>query len=233
VPPVDCLVSEWVNSGICGPCGVLSPYGKQLQTRTILNSQENGGLSCPELTRYINCECPVINIKPLPTTLPPVNCIVGEWNPWSTCSANCGGGTQTRARNVTTPAQNGGNICPTLSETQPCNTQECQVQSPPVNCVVGEWGPWSTCSTSCGGGTQTRTRNVNTPAQNGGDVCPTLSETQTCNTQECVDPIKISNCCNNYCNKNIDIGRYPPPQGQNVYNYCINNCNTNPSNYKC
>lgn len=50
---------------------------------------------------------------------------------------------------------------------------------PPVNCVVSEWGA---CSADCGGGTRTRT--IITPASNGGDPCPALSE--ECNTDSCI-----------------------------------------------
>ncbi len=108
----------------------------------------------------------------------PINCVVSEWSAWSACSAECGGGTQTRTRTVITPAQYGG-TCPPLSETVACNTQPC-----PINCVVSEWSEWSACSAECGGGTQTRTRTVIIPAQYGG-TCPPLSETVACNTQPC------------------------------------------------
>ena len=53
------------------------------------------------------------------------------------------------------------------------------------------WGDWDTCSTACGGGTQTRTRDcVNAAAspvactQCGGDC----SESRTCNTESCNGP---------------------------------------------
>ena len=61
--------------------------------------------------------------------------------------------------------------------TQPCNTQAC-----PVDCVVGEWSDWSCCSVVCGGGSQTSTRAILTPAANGGADCPVTVQTQTCNT---------------------------------------------------
>jgi len=57
------------------------------------------------------------------------------------------------------------------------------------------WSGWSICSASCGGGTQTATRNCNNPSPaNGGAQCTLtngalgLSETKTqnCNTQSCV-----------------------------------------------
>lgn len=60
----------------------------------------------------------------------------------------------------------------------------------PVNCQVSDWSAWSACSASCGGGVQTRTRSITTPAQFGGAACPALSETRACNTQSCApDPI--------------------------------------------
>eukprot|EP00798_Chlamydomonas_sp_ICE-L_P016845 gene16845-23125_t len=99
-----------------------------------------------------------------------VNCAVSVWG---TCSKTCGGGTQTRT--ITTQPANGGAACPALS--QACNTQGC-TGGTAVNCAVSGWG---TCSTTCGGGTQTRT--ITTQPANGGAACPALS--QACNTQRC------------------------------------------------
>ena len=55
----------------------------------------------------------------------------------------------------------------------------------PVDCVVSSWSAFGQCSASCGGGTQTQTRTVITPAANGGAACPALSQSQACNTQAC------------------------------------------------
>ena len=55
----------------------------------------------------------------------------------------------------------------------------------PVDCVVSSWSAFGQCSASCGGGTQTQTRTVTTPAANGGAACPALSQSQACNTQTC------------------------------------------------
>ena len=57
----------------------------------------------------------------------------------------------------------------------------------PVDCVVSEWSEWSDCSEECGGGTQTRTRTVITPAANGGAECPVLEEQRACNEEPCCD----------------------------------------------
>jgi hypothetical protein len=166
--PVDCVVSDWSAWGACSlPCG----GGVQTRFRTIITPAANGGTPCPlNLTETQSC-----NTQPCP-----INCVLGEWSQWSSCSAPCGGGTQTRTRTVVTPAAFGGTPCGALSETQACNTQLCA-----VDCVVSPWSPWGACSKDCGGGTQIRTRTIITPAANGGTPCPILQEEQSCNTQPC------------------------------------------------
>jgi hypothetical protein len=55
-----------------------------------------------------------------------------------------------------------------------------------VDCVWGEYGEWSTCSATCGGGTRTRTRPEDIPASNGGGICTgSATETGTCNPDAC------------------------------------------------
>ncbi|MFN4253882.1 MAG: T9SS type A sorting domain-containing protein [Saprospiraceae bacterium] len=165
--PVDCVVSAWSNWSNCTvSCG----GGIQTRTREIVTPPANGGQPCPPLSETQAC-----NEYPCP-----VDCVVGPWSNWSNCTVSCGGGVQTRTRNVVTYPANGGLPCPTLLEARACNTQPC-----PVDCVVSPWGNWSTCTKICGGGIQTRTRNVVTPAANGGLPCPVLSETQPCNQQPC------------------------------------------------
>merc|ERR1719163_2688581 len=65
----------------------------------------------------------------------PVNCEVSEWSKWSKCSANCGGGSQTRSRSVTVEPTNGGMACPHLEEDQSCNTHKC---TPKCNKCTGK-----------------------------------------------------------------------------------------------
>jgi hypothetical protein len=166
--PVDCEVSNWSEWSLCSvECG----GGIQTRTRTVMTEPQYGGTPCPPLTETQPC-----NEQPCSE-----DCIVSEWSAWSVCSAECGGGTQTRTRSILSPPSGGGTPCPPLTETQACNEQPC-----PVDCVVGEWSEWSTCSVDCGGGTQTRTREITIQPAHGGMECPVLSETQACNEQPCL-----------------------------------------------
>jgi len=115
------------------------------------------------------------------------NCSVnGGWSAWGSCSATCGGGTETRTCTNPAPA-NGGATC-SGSSSQSCNTQAC-----PVN---GGWSAWGSCSATCGGGTETRTCTNPAPA-NGGATCSGLNS-QVCNTQACpVNCVGAWSACSN------------------------------------
>ncbi|XP_013418821.1 A disintegrin and metalloproteinase with thrombospondin motifs adt-2 isoform X2 [Lingula anatina] len=95
-----------------------------------------------------------------------------DWSAWTTCTVTCAGGSQTRSRTC-----NGGSDCPgSATESQDCNTGAC-----PATPTWTQWGAWTSCSVSCGGGTQTRTRTCN-----GGSSCVgDSSESQDCNTNDC------------------------------------------------
>ena len=62
-----------------------------------------------------------------------------------------------------------------------------------VACVWGTWDTWATCSKTCGGGVQVRTRKVDTHEENGGAACSGLStEQQDCSTGTCPAGIILS-----------------------------------------
>merc|ERR1719324_2240832 len=52
------------------------------------------------------------------------------------------------------------------------------------DCEVGEWQPGE-CSVECAGGERQITREVVTPASNGGAECPPMIEVEPCNLQPC------------------------------------------------
>ena len=55
--------------------------------------------------------------------------------------------------------------------------------APAVDCQWSDWNSWSTCSITCGIGSQTRTRTELQSAVNGGQVCQgTNQETQSCDS---------------------------------------------------
>ena len=56
---------------------------------------------------------------------------------------------------------------------------------PPVECLEGPWTSFSACTVTCGGGTETRTREVTRPASSGGAACGELEQTQACNDDPC------------------------------------------------
>ena len=103
-----------------------------------------------------------------------------DYSDWGSCSTDCGPGTKTATRTVTTAAQYGGKACPVLSKSTSCQNKPCA-----TDCEVSVFSGWSNCSKNCGPGTQTSTRTVTTAAQNGGKACPALSRSQSCNNKPC------------------------------------------------
>ena len=164
--PVDCEVAEWTAYTTCTKsCGT----GQELRTRTVTREPVNGGSSCPVLleTRKCNSElCPA-----------PVDCELAPWAEWAQCSAECGGGTKTRARTMMKAPENGGNQCAALTETLTCGTTPCA-----ADCLVSLWSLFSTCSVECGGGKQQRTRSVTTIPSGAGATCGELQEERQCGT---------------------------------------------------
>merc|ERR1712179_420155 len=58
----------------------------------------------------------------------------------------------------------------------------------PVDCVWGDYGKWSACSKSCGGGEKTRSRAKATEKVNGGHEClGEATQTESCNEDACPD----------------------------------------------
>ena len=60
-----------------------------------------------------------------------------------------------------------------------------------ADCIWEPWSEWSTCSQSCDGGTQLRTRTLVAPERNGGECSGESFEQQDCNTEICPAGIDI------------------------------------------
>jgi len=98
------------------------------------------------------------------------------WSRWSTCSRSCGGGSQVRTNSKCPRTASG---C-TSQETRSCNQSPCPAASIAIpsssisSTADSNWNPWSRCSKSCGGGSQTRNRKGTN-----------IVQTQGCNIEKC------------------------------------------------
>lgn len=106
-----------------------------------------------------------------------MDCILGQWQAWTDCSASCGGGQHIRSREIDQPPANGGAGCDdTLSEIRECARRDCQ-GPPPVDCEYGEWEDWAECG-RCSG-QRSRFKHIAQYPANGGRPCGTLDSEET------------------------------------------------------
>jgi hypothetical protein len=115
----------------------------------------------------------------------PIDCNVSEWSS-SLCNAQCGEtGTQTQTRKIVVKLPGSGTeTCPALMQTIECQADACSVAT---DCVMSDWGEYSPCdATECGtSGNKVRVRTILTEASNGGLACGPLTETTSCNSDDC------------------------------------------------
>lgn len=173
----DCVVSEWTAWDTCDKtCG----GGQHSRQRQIMKFSSEGGKDCPgDLIQTRGC-----NRKPCSE----LDCEVGDWLPWSACTASCGSSQKHRDRFLLRLRTTDGNGCNLeLSQTAMC---ESGVQCPRVDCQWADWLPWSDCSASCSGGQRTRDRHVLTAPKGTGAACRVedKEQVQACNTQPCSAP---------------------------------------------
>lgn len=94
-----------------------------------------------------------------PPPCEPVDCQVGSWTSWSSCSHQCGtSGVQHRTRTVTQAASCGGSCPYSMDQTDTCNRDGCQYGGTPhssgCSCRTGYGG------TCCGQGKPMSVRNL-------------------------------------------------------------------------
>ncbi|XP_046575468.1 hemicentin-1-like isoform X3 [Haliotis rubra] len=119
----------------------------------------------------------------------------GSWSAYSTCTKTCGGGTMSRFRTRSctnpSPAYLGARCSGSerATQTTSCNTHNCPIDG--GWSVYSMWTPYSACSVSCGGGSQSRSRTRSctnpSPAYGGSQCVGEAADTYSrdCNTHPC------------------------------------------------
>lgn len=168
--PTDCEWDDWAEWEKCSTsCG----NGVSRRTRERKKYEKDGGHVC----YGTEDEEQVCTSSPCP-----VDCVMGDWSQWTSCSVTCGQGSQLRLRGIRKGPANGGKDCSSiLNETKPCDAAIC-----PVDCQWSLWEPWSKCSRSCSGGINSRKRFEKVSAAHGGKACiGSGDEDGVCNVQGC------------------------------------------------
>ncbi|CAK8695093.1 unnamed protein product [Clavelina lepadiformis] len=170
---------NWRKTGVCSTtCG----KGQIEQTRTC-HGGEAGQEGCiGGTTRMVECE-----ITPCPVKWT-------DWSEYTPCSVTCGNGWKTRTRTC---------------EGAVVGQKGCE-GSAVQNITCGEicvpewdnWNQWSTCSRTCYGGTQTRSRNClnGQPGQPNCTPARKAVDTRVCNEQDCDECVDLQpTCLSWYC----------------------------------
>jgi hypothetical protein len=115
--PIDCVVGEWSEYGMCSsPCG----GGIMTRIRQPLTDSEHGGEPCGDLSEALECN---VFACDRPCELDP------EWSEWTACSKECDSGITFHSKGVMVPAGPQGS-CPEWWESERmqeayCNTMDC------------------------------------------------------------------------------------------------------------
>merc|ERR1712126_474047 len=113
---------------------------------------------------------------------------------WTSCylpPRTCGIGSKNRTREKRADATHKGEKCAELRIIEVTEHLNCEVPCTPVDCEVGPWGNWSSCSVTCDEGTKERTREKIADAVNGGVECLaersliSLTEQTVCKDEDC------------------------------------------------
>ena len=183
--------SSWCNARVCPRACVVSgwsawsncklvreePVSKsqrfrwiQTRSRSVLHSAFFGGEVCPAVMERKECK-------------PVRDCVVDAWKSWGACVFDVSW-SQVRSRSTLQRESWGGEACPAVVERKACARPRL---SEPRDCVMEQWGAWSSCLVSdvWGGshtrGTwQTRTRAVLLRTHFGGEACPPTLERNEC-----------------------------------------------------
>uniref|UniRef100_A0A7S1LSJ6 Spondin-like TSP1 domain-containing protein n=1 Tax=Alexandrium catenella TaxID=2925 RepID=A0A7S1LSJ6_ALECA len=168
VKDVDCELSDW---GLWSDCSKTCD-GIMRRSRRIVATASGKGTACVgDLKQTAPCSPAMGEAAPTACMgAARMDCQLSEWQAWESCSVSCGGGQQSRSRELAKEAEGGGH-CPqqALMQTQSCGNEACPDECMPVDCEWNEWSEWSACD-KCGG-EKRRFRHVAKVAHCGGTAC--------------------------------------------------------------
>lgn len=171
----DCVFNEWSS---WTSCTATCDGGETSRERSLKHIATGNGIACEgDLEQIRPCNQNACDHMS--------DCELSPWSAWTVCSASCGGGQSTRAREIVHDESAGGRTCTAvLKELRVCGDANC---GDGKDCVWGQWSPYSACTAPCGGGTKTRDRYIKVAPRRGGKLCEPLakSELAECNTQSC------------------------------------------------
>lgn len=165
--PKDCLFAPWSAWSECSA----SCNGVKRRSRTIGENGQGAGAFCDGALKETWPCNPDEGEEPSSKCLPApdIDCAFGDWEPWSGCSATCGGGQHMRSRAIAKHAQHYGKACAdALSEVHECARLSCGGPQA-VDCAFGDWEDWQECG-KCDG-QRKRVRHITAHAAHGGISC--------------------------------------------------------------
>lgn len=164
---VDCKY-DWGSWGECThSCGGGHMYKAPKISVPAYDGSDGTGKTCPpKMTKTCNSDyCKV-------------DCSMSEWGDWGHCDHTCGDGYQSRTRSTLYEAKYGGKKCGDKYQKKNCFVEYCA-----VDCDY-EWGEWSACTYTCGGGHSARKAKVAKKGRYGGKKCP-ADESKHCGGHPC------------------------------------------------
>jgi len=177
--PFTCDAFEWGAWSACtrsclGPNGEIGERARQ----RFITRPSGDGKACPEVQESVQCNAVAC----------PVDCTVSEWQPWTSCSANCGPGRRSRYRTIMQEALYGGTCNLDLTQEEPCMVAVCDTY-----CELTGWMDVTACTGFCANANFPHFKVVQRVVTKQGIVCPTTTfKTISCELPKCGNDCKLS-----------------------------------------